>query len=51
MASLLTEIDPRERHLFGFPLPGDPYWTTEMIEGVAMRYPEMDMAPYQQALM
>jgi ectoine hydroxylase-related dioxygenase (phytanoyl-CoA dioxygenase family) len=50
MASLLTQIDPRERHLFGFPLPGDPYWTDEMIQGVAARYPDMDMAPYRQGL-
>lgn len=49
MVSLLTQIDHRERHIFGFPLPGDPYWTTAMIRGVAMRYPDMDMTPYQQA--
>jgi len=50
MVSLLSQIGPRERHVFGFPLPGDPYWTTGMIRGVAMRYPDMDMTPYQQAL-
>lgn len=50
MSSLLTQIDPRERHVFGFPLPGDPYWTAETIRGVAMRYPDMEMTPYQQAI-
>jgi hypothetical protein len=49
MATFLTQASPRQRHLFGFPLPGDPYWTADMIKGVARRYPEMDLTPYEQA--
>ena len=30
---------------FGFPAPGHPYWTDETLDGVAARYPGMDMAP------
>ncbi len=36
-----------ERELLGFPAPGDPYWTEETLEGVAARYPGMDMSPYR----
>ena len=50
MATFLTQASPRQRHLFGFPLPGDPYWTPEMIKGIAARYPDMDVTPYADAL-
>jgi hypothetical protein len=36
----------RQRDLFGFPRPGDPYWTEETLAGVAARYPGIDLAPY-----
>ena len=35
-----------ERAVFGFPPPGDPYWTDETRAGVSARYPDMDMTPY-----
>lgn len=38
---------PAERTLFGFPAPGDPYWSEETLAGVAARYPGMDMSPYR----
>ena len=40
---------PEERYAFGFPAPGHPYWTEETLDGVAARYPGMDMAPYRDA--
>jgi hypothetical protein len=46
-AKLMPQCSVRERDLFGFPRPGDPYWTEETIAGVAARYPGMDMSPYR----
>ena len=36
----------RERELFGFPRPGDPYWNDQTVSGVQQRYPNIDMTPY-----
>jgi len=36
----------RERELFGFPRPGDPYWNDQTVSGVQQRYPNMDLTPY-----
>jgi hypothetical protein len=36
----------RERDLFGFPKPGDPYWNEQTLHDVGRRYPNMDMTPY-----
>lgn len=46
----VATMDVRARDLFGFPRPGDPYWTASTIAGVGARYPAMDMAPYRAAL-
>ena len=40
----------RQLTALGFPKPGDPYWTTETLAGVAARYPSLDMTPWQAAL-
>lgn len=37
----------RERDLFGFPRPGDPYWNEQTLADVGRRYPPMDMTPYR----
>lgn len=37
----------RERNLFGFPPPGHPYWDAQTVCDVGLRYPGMDMTPYQ----
>jgi hypothetical protein len=39
----------RERDLFGFPRPGDPYWNEQSLADVAVRYPGIDMQPYRDA--
>jgi Phytanoyl-CoA dioxygenase (PhyH) len=43
----LTAMSVRQRELFGFPPPGSDYWTPVTLAGVAARYPQMDMTPYQ----
>ncbi len=43
----LATLTVRERDLFGFPKPGDPYWNEQTLADVAARYPGMDMAPYR----
>jgi Phytanoyl-CoA dioxygenase (PhyH) len=48
-AKLMPRCSVRERDLFGFPRPGDPYWTEETLAGVAERYPGIDMEPYRPA--
>jgi hypothetical protein len=49
MDHFLVHASPTERELVGFPPVGDPYWERRTLEGVAIRYPAMDMTPYQQA--
>jgi hypothetical protein len=39
----------RQLTVLGFPAPGDPYWTTETLAGVAARYPALDMSPWRDA--
>jgi hypothetical protein len=48
-AKLIPACTVRERDLFGFPRPGDPYWNEQTLTDVALRYPGIDMAPYRDA--
>jgi hypothetical protein len=48
-AKLIPQCSVRERDLFGFPRPGDPYWNEQTRRDVAARYPGIDMAPYRDA--
>jgi hypothetical protein len=48
-AKLMPRCSVRERDLFGFPRPGDPYWNAETLAGVAERYPGIDLEPYREA--
>jgi hypothetical protein len=41
---------PRQLHAFGFPPPGHPYWTPETLAGMALRYPKLDLSPWQEAV-
>lgn len=47
-AKLMPRCTVRERDLFGFPRPGDPYWNSKTLADVALRYPGMDMTPYEE---
>ena len=49
-AKFIPQCSVRQRDLFGFPRPGDPYWTEETLEGVAARYPGIDLSPYRTAM-
>jgi Phytanoyl-CoA dioxygenase (PhyH) len=49
-AKFIPQCSVRQRDLFGFPRPSDPYWNAETLEGVAARYPGIDLEPYRTAL-
>ena len=46
-SEFLPRCSLRQRDLFGFPRPGDPYWNEQTLADVAARYPGMDMTPYR----
>lgn len=46
-AKFIPQCTVRQRDLFGFPRPGDAYWTEETLAGVSQRYPGIDLAPYR----
>jgi hypothetical protein len=39
----VEQASVRQLLLFGFPPPGHPYWTTETLEGMHLRYPGLDL--------
>ena len=41
---------PRELALFGFPPPGHPIWTEELLAELAVRYPRLDLGPWRDQL-
>ncbi len=43
-------LTPRELELFGFPPPGHPIWTEELIAATALRYPKLDLGPWRAEL-
>ncbi len=43
------QATPRQLVALGFPEPGHPYWNEETLDGVAARYPRLDMTPWRQA--
>ena len=42
----MVKMTPRQRDLFGWPPPGDPYWNDQTLSDVALRYPGIDLSPY-----
>lgn len=46
MSEALTKMSPRQRDLFGWPPVGSDYWNAQTLHDVAVRYPDMDLAPY-----
>ncbi len=49
MHRFIERATPRQREVIGFPRPGHEYWNAETLDGVAVRYPGMDMTPYRAA--
>jgi hypothetical protein len=47
LQDFISRATPRQREVLGYPSPGDAYWTAETLAAVALRYPEMDLKPYQ----
>jgi phytanoyl-CoA dioxygenase PhyH len=45
-AKFIPQCSVRQRDLFGFPRPEDPYWNDATRAGVAERYPGIDLMPY-----
>jgi hypothetical protein len=46
----IDRASPRQLALFGFPPPGHPYWTPHTLAGMAMRYPNLDLASWRAAM-
>ncbi len=46
----VERLTPDQLMVFGFPPPGHPYWTPRTLEGVQLRYPELDMSPWRAAI-
>ncbi|HEY3832025.1 MAG TPA: phytanoyl-CoA dioxygenase family protein [Acidimicrobiia bacterium] len=44
------QCTPRELALFGFPEPGHPIWTAELLDSTAELYPKLDLTPWRAAL-
>ena len=44
---IVERASPRERSVFGFPAPGDPYWDEQTLADTQMRYPDADLTPYR----
>ena len=45
----MEKMTPRQRDLFGWPPVGSEYWTAQTLRDTALRYPGMDMTPYEPA--
>jgi hypothetical protein len=43
---IVERASPRERSVFGFPAPGDPYWDEQTLADTQARYPGADLSPY-----
>ena len=44
---IIERATPRERSVFGFPAPGDPYWDEQTLADTQTRYPRADLTPYR----
>ena len=46
----MVQMTPRQRDLFGWPPVGSDYWNSQTLRDVAVRYPGMDMTPYEEGV-
>lgn len=47
MKEFMEKINVKQRNLFDIPKPGHPYWNEQTIKDMQLRYPKMDLSPYQ----
>lgn len=45
----MQHTNVRQLTVLGFPPPGHPYWNAATLDGVAARYPSLDMTPWREA--
>ncbi|MEM7015814.1 MAG: phytanoyl-CoA dioxygenase family protein [Pseudomonadota bacterium] len=50
MREFIEKITPAQRCLFNIPLPGHEYWNEQTVTDMGVRYENMDMTPYREAL-
>jgi Phytanoyl-CoA dioxygenase (PhyH) len=46
----VRQADERQLTVLGFPPPGHHYWTAQTLNGVAARYPMLDLSPWRDAV-
>jgi len=44
--AFVVRASPRQLRVFGFPPPGDPYWSPQTLDGLGRRYPGIDTTPW-----
>ena len=44
---IVERASPRERSVFGWPAPGDPYWDEQTLADTQARYPRANLTPYR----
>ena len=47
--NFVQQSTPRQLIALGFPAPGHPFWTHDTLDGVARRYPGLDLTPWRAA--
>jgi hypothetical protein len=45
----VSRATARQLQALGFPHPGHPYWTSETLAGMALRYQDLDLSPWRVA--
>ena len=45
-SEIVERATPRERSVFGWPAPGDPYWDEQTLADTQARYPGAELTPY-----
>lgn len=48
--AFVSRASQRQLQALGFPAPGHPCWTPETLEGMALRYPGLDLSPWRSAM-
>ncbi|MER7794703.1 hypothetical protein [Streptomyces sp. NPDC097640] len=48
--SFVSRASPRQLQAFGFPPPGHPYWTPQTLAGMSLRYPDLDLSAWADAV-